>query len=327
MPEIKEPIEKSEAAGHTGAPQHTPSAFHKTRSHRTAFAADKLATFFFCAAGIFLVSLLFLFAGYIIYSGRESLTFHFLTSPPRFMQRGGGVGPQLFNSIYLLFISSVFSIPIGVGAGIYMAEYAKPNTITKSIRLSLETLSALPSIVVGLFGLLIFINVLGWGFSIMAGAMALMILNLPVITRVAEESIRNVPSSLKEGSLALGATHWQTIWKLILPSALPGILSGVILVTGRIFGEAAALLFTAGMSSPHLNFGDWNPLHYTSPLNPFRPAETLAVYTWKVNSEGLAPDARQIADGAAAVLIITVFLFNILARYIGRVLQNRVRSH
>ncbi len=301
--------------------------FCKSGNQRAAFFTDRLATFFFCSAGIFLVGLLFIFAGYIIYAGRDSLTFHFLTSPPRFMQKGGGIGPQLFNSIYLLIISSAFSVPIGVGAGIYMAEYARPNSITKAIRLSLETLSALPSIVVGLFGLLIFINVLGWGFSIMAGAMALMILNLPVITRVAEESIRNVPLTLKEGSLALGATHWQTIWKLILPAALPGILSGVILVTGRIFGEAAALLFTAGMSSPHLNFGDWNPLHYASPLNPFRPAETLAVYTWKVNSEGLAPDARQIADGAAAVLIITVFLFNILARYIGRALQKRGYSH
>lgn len=295
-------------------------------NHKKAFMADKVATYFFCLAGIFLVGLLILLSGYIIYNGRESLTFHFLTTPPLFMQKGGGIGPQLFNSIYLLLISTAFSIPVGVGAGIYMAEYAKPNATTRAIRLSLETLSSLPSIVIGLFGLLVFVNILGWGFSIMAGAMALMVLNLPVITRVAEESIRSVPLSLKEGSLALGATHWQTIWKLILPAALPGILSGIILVAGRIFGEAAALLFTAGMSSPQLNFSDWNPFHYASPLNPFRPAETLAVYTWKVNSEGLAPDARQIADGAAAVLIIAVFLFNICARYIGRALQNRVRS-
>ena len=295
-------------------------------NHKSAFRTDRIATGIFYAAGIFLVLLLFAFAGYIIYSGRASLNLHFLTTPPLFMQKGGGVGPQLFNSIYLLILASTLSVPLGVGAGIYMAEYARPSRLTRAIRLSLETLSALPSIVVGLFGLLIFINILGWGFSILAGAMALTILNLPVITRVAEESIRNVPPSLKEGSLALGATHWQTIWRLILPAATPGILSGVILVTGRIFGEAAALLFTAGMSSPPLNFSDWNPLHYVSPLNPLRPAETLAVYTWKVNSEGLVPDARQIADGSAAVLIITVFLFNFLARYLGKALQKRSRA-
>ena len=295
-------------------------------THKKAFLSDKIATYSFFLAGIFLVGVLILLAGYIIYAGRESLTLHFLTTGPLFMQKGGGIGPQLFNSIYLLIISLALSIPVGVGAGIYMAEYAKPNATTRAIRLSLETLSSLPSIVIGLFGLLVFVNLMGWGFSIMAGAMALMILNLPVITRVTEESISSVPLSLKEGSLALGATHWQTIWKLILPAALPGILSGIILVAGRIFGEAAALLFTAGMSSPQLNFSDWNPLHFASPLNPFRPAETLAVYTWKVNSEGLAPDARQIADGAAAVLVISVFLFNIIARHIGKTLQKRVRS-
>ena len=185
---------------------------------RPAFAADKIATYFFYVAGFFLVTLLFFFVGYIIYMGRESLNLGFLIRPPRFMEKGGGVGPQLFNSFYLLVISLIFSIPIGVGAGIYMAEYAKPNIITKAIRISLETLSSLPSIVVGLFGLLVFVNLTGWGFSIMSGAMALMILNLPVITRIAEESIRSVQLSLKEGSLALGATHWQTIWKLILPS-------------------------------------------------------------------------------------------------------------
>lgn len=295
-------------------------------NHKSAFIADKSATVLFYLAGLFLIILLFSLAGYIIYSGRASLNFSFLTKPPLFMQKGGGIGPQLFNSFYLLLISLFFSIPIGVGAGIYMAEYAKPSPITKAIRLSLETLSSLPSIVVGLFGLLVFVNLTGWGFSIMSGAMALMVLNLPVITRVAEESIRSVPLTLKEGSLALGATFWQTIWNVILPTSIPGILSGVILVMGRIFGEAAALLFTAGMSSPPLNFLDWNPFHSSSPLNLFRPAETLAVYTWKVNSEGLAPDARQIADGAAAVLIITVFLVNILARLIGRNLQKRVSS-
>ncbi len=296
------------------------------KHHFYTMFMDRLATSVFYLGGLILIALLFAFVGYVIYMGRASLNFHFIATPPLFMQKGGGIAPQLFNSFYLLLISLVLSIPIGVGAGIYMAEYAKDNWITKTIRLSLETLSSLPSIVVGLFGLIFFVNIAKWGFSLFSGAMALMILNLPVITRISEEAIRNVPHSIKEGSLAVGATKWQTIMRVILPAALPGLLSGIILITGRIFGEAAALLYTAGMSSPPLNFGDWNPFHPSSPLNPFRPGETLAVYTWKVNSESLAPDARQIADGSAAVLLITVFAFNIIARFIGQIMQRKYQT-
>lgn len=295
----------------------------QVRSHTSALLSDRIATAAFYAAGGFLILLFCSFVGYLLFTGRHRLTLRFITTPPLFMQPGGGIAPQLFNSFYLLVLSLVVSVPIGVGAGIYMAEYARPSRFTRVIRLCLDTLSSLPSIVVGLFGLLLFVNLTGWGFSLMSGAMALMVLNLPVITRVSEEAIRSVPSSLKEGSLALGATHWQTIWHLILPAAIPGLLSGIILVAGRVFGEAAALLFTAGMSSPPLNFADLNPLHPTSPLNPFRPAETLAVYTWKVNSESLVPDARQIGDGAAAILVVMVFAFNLLARCLGRTLQRR----
>lgn len=295
----------------------------QARRHAAALRYDRVATVVFYAAGTLLVLLFLAFVGYIVYTGRHSLNLQFLTTPPRFMEEGGGIAPQLFNSFYLLVLSLLVSVPIGVGAGIYMAEYARPSRWTRAIRLCLDTLSSLPSIVVGLFGLLVFVNLTGWGFSLMAGAMALMVLNLPVITRVSEEAIRSVPSTLKEGSLALGATHWQTIVRLILPAAIPGLLSGIILVAGRVFGEAAALLFTAGMSSPPLNFADFNPLHPASPLNPFRPAETLAVYTWKINSESLVPDARRIGDGSAAVLVLTVFTFNILARYLGRALQRK----
>jgi phosphate transport system permease protein len=163
----------------------------------------------------------------------------------------------------------------------------------------------------------------GWGYTLMSGALAVSVLNLPVITRISEDAIRNVPASVKEASLALGATHWQTIYKVIIPSAIPSLVTGLIMTSGRVFGEAAALLYTAGMSSPRLDFTNLNPFSTTSPLNPFRPAETLAVYIWKVNSEGLAPDARQIADGASAVLIGMVFIFNIGSRFLGRALSTK----
>ncbi|MGB9779988.1 phosphate ABC transporter permease PstA [Caldanaerobacter sp.] len=285
---------------------------------------DKIATVYFYLVAGFLVAFLLSLIGYILYQGRTRLTWSFLTSPPKFMEVGGGIGPQLFNSIELLIITLIISVPIGIGAGVYMSEYARPNLFTEIIRLSVETLSSMPSIVVGLFGLLVFVTMTGWGYSLMAGALALTVLNLPVMTRVSEDAIKSVPNSLREASFALGATKWQTITKVVVPAALPGILTGIILTAGRIFGEAAALLYTAGMSSPALNFSNFNPKSPTSPLNLFRPAETLAVYIWKVNSEGLAPDARQIADGASAVLLLAVLIFNLFARWLGGVVHRRM---
>lgn len=283
-----------------------------------AQAKDKIATLVFYIIAGFIVLLLLFFVGYILYMGKQRLNLSFITSAPVFMKEGGGIGPQLFNSLYLVVLSMVITLPIGLAAGIYMAEYARPNRITNAIRFCIETLASLPSIVIGLFGLILFVKMTGWGYTLMSGALAVSVLNLPIITRISEDAIRNVPSSLKEASLALGATHWQTIRKVIIPSAIPGLVTGAIMTSGRVFGEAAALLYTSGMSSPSMDFSNLNPFSPSSPLNPFRPAETLSVYIWKVNSEGLAPDARQIADGASAILLIAVFLFNMISRYLGR---------
>lgn len=284
---------------------------------------DKLATAFFYLVACSVLILLFIIVGYILIKGMGTLSWNFISTPPKFMEAGGGVAPQLFNSFYLLILSMIFTIPLGVGAGIYMAEYSKPGKITNFIRLCIETLSSLPSIVVGLFGFLVFVNKMGWGFSLLSGALAVTVLNLPQMTRVSEDAIRNVPQSIKEASLGLGASKWETIYKVMLPYALPGIITGTILTAGRVFGEAAALLYTAGMTTPDLKFNNWNPVSLSSPLNPMRPAETLSVYIWKVNSEALAPDARQIADGASALLIIIVFIFNMLSRYLGRLVQKK----
>lgn len=286
--------------------------------------ADKIATAVFYLVAGAVILLLVLFVGYIVYHGRERLNLRFITTPPVFGKAGGGIGPQLFNSVYMVVLSMLITVPIGLSAGIYMAEYAKPNRLTKIIRFCIETLASLPSIVIGLFGMLVFVNMTGWKYTLMGGALSVSVLNLPVITRLSEDAIKSVHSSIKEASLALGATHWQTILKVIIPSAIPGLITGVIITSGRVFGEAAALLYTAGMSSPPLDFTNLNPFDHSSPLNPFRPAETLAVYIWKVNSEGLAPDSRQIADGASAVLIISVFLFNIFSRFLGRRLNARL---
>lgn len=285
--------------------------------------ADRTATFIFYSVAVFILLLLFLVVGYILFKGLGTINLKFITSPPKFMEPGGGVAPQLFNSFYLLILSMLITVPLGVGAGIYMAEYAKPGRITSFIRLCIETLSSLPSIVVGLFGFLVFVTSFKWGFSVLSGAFAITILNLPAMTRISEDAIRSVHPSLKEASLALGATKWETIYKVLLPSAMPQLITGAIITAGRVFGEAAALLYTAGMSTPNLRFNNWNPASKSSPISPFRPAETLSVYIWKVNSEALTPDARQIADGASALLLMVVFLFNIISRSLGRLLYRR----
>ena len=283
---------------------------------------DKIATTFFYVIAVSVLLLLFSIVGYLLYKGGSTLSFNFITSAPKFMEAGGGVGPQLFNSFYLLVLSMIITIPAGVGAGIYMAEYAKPGFITNFIRLCIETLASLPSIVIGLFGFLIFVNTFHWGFSLMSGALAISVLNLPSMARISEDAIRSVHPSIKEASLSLGATKWETIYKVMLPSAMPQLITGAIITGGRVFGEAAALLYTAGMTTPELRF-DQNPFLKSSPFNPFRPAETLSVYIWKVNSEALAPDSRQIADGASALLLIFVFTFNIVSRFLGKVLYKR----
>ncbi|WEK53219.1 MAG: phosphate ABC transporter permease PstA [Candidatus Cohnella colombiensis] len=288
-----------------------------------AKTADKVATTIIIMLASVIVLVLAGLLGYILVRGLSHISFDFLTSAPQSFRKGGGIGPQLFNSIFLLVLTMIITIPIGLGAGIYMSEYAKPSKFTNFIRLIVEVLSSFPSIVVGLFGLLVLVNLFGFGFSLFSGALALTVFNLPLMVRITEQGLKSVPKEQKEASLALGISKWKTIRSVMIPIGIPVILSGTILAAGRVFGEAAALLFTAGMSSPRLDFTDWNPFSPFSPLNPFRPAETLAVHIWKVNSEGLAPDAAQIAAGASAVLVITVLLFNLSARWLGRYMYRK----
>lgn len=279
---------------------------------------DRLWTVILYIVSILVVVLLAIFIIYILYTGRNCFDMNFLFGDPKIGEAGGGIAPQLFNSFYMLIVSLAISVPFGVGAGIYLSQYAKDGFLVRIIRISIEAIAALPSIVVGLFGLLVFVNMTGWGFTLLGGALAITILNLPSLTRVSENAITAAAEGIKEASLGLGATKWQTICKVILPTAFPQILTGIILAAGRIFGEAAALLYTAGMSAQHLNFGTANLLTGKSPFSLFRSAETLAVYIFQLNSEASIPDAAKIASGASAVLIIMVLIFNIGARILGK---------
>ena len=212
----------------------------------------------------------------------------------------------------------IISVPLSLGAAIYLVEYAPGNRVTHIIKTVIEVLSSLPSIVVGLFGFLLFVIYFGWGFSIISGAFALTIFNIPLLVRVIQQALESVPTTQRDAGLALGLTRWETTIHILLPTAMPAIITGIILSAGRVFGEAAALIYTAGQSAPMLDFTCLDFSSPTCPWNIFRPAETLAVHIWKINSEGVVPDLAAISNGTAAVLMICVLLFNLIARFVGK---------
>lgn len=264
--------------------------------------------------GFLILAILALFLVYILYKGVPVLSLAFILGKPSDIEAGGGVGPQLFNSFYILFLSMAVSIPVAVGAGVYLAEYAKDNALTRVVRLSTESLATVPSIVLGLFGMIIFVNFLGFGFSILGGALTLLLLNLPVLVRVTEESVNAVPKFYREASLALGATKLQTIAKVVLPSAMPGIVTGVTLTAGRALGETAILIFTAGTTVSRHMFD----------TDVFAGGETLAVHMWYLMSTGLVPDRDLIANGIGALLILTILIFNLLFAIPLNIMQRRM---
>jgi phosphate transport system permease protein len=280
----------------------------------SARITNKLATAVMWLAGLLIVGILAAFLLFILYKGLPVLSFNFLFGMPSELRAGGGVGPQLFNSFYILALSMASSIPVALGAGIYLAEYAGNNRLTDLIRLSTESLATVPSIVLGLFGMIIFVNMFGLGFSIIGGALTLTLLNLPVLVRVTEESIRTVPMHYREASLALGATKWQTIWRVVLPNALPGIITGITLTAGRALGETAILIFTAGTTVSRV----------LPDFDVTAAGETLAVHMWYVMAVGLVPDRVNIADGIGALLIVTILIFNLMFTIPGKILQKKL---
>ncbi|HEM2844551.1 TPA: phosphate ABC transporter permease PstA [Streptococcus suis] len=287
---------------------------------------DKLATgILYSIAGVIVVILTSLIL-YILLRGLPHVSWDFLTSKSSSYKAGGGIGIQLYNSFFLLVVTLLISVPLSTGAGIYLAEYAKKGPLTNFIRTCIEILSSLPSVVVGLFGYLIFVVQFEYGFSILSGALALTVFNLPQMTRNVEDSLRHVHHTQREAGLALGLSRWETVLHVVIPEALPGIVTGIVLASGRIFGEAAALIYTAGQSAPALDWSNWNPLSATSPISIFRQSETLAVHIWKVNSEGTIPDATQVSAGSAAILLVFILIFNLSARYIGKKLHAKMTS-
>lgn len=233
----------------------------------------------------------------------------FLITLPSETTAGGGIGPQLFNTVYTAALSTAVTLPIGIGAAVYLARFARSRALRASVRVALDTLAALPSIVYGLFGFLVFVVELRAGYSLMAGACVLALLNLPLVVGIAEESLRAVPRDLEEASLALGATRVTTVLRVTVPYAWPGILGAVVLSVGRVFAESAPLIMTAGTTISRAS---------AFSLDPMRGGETLAVHLWYVNSSGLSPDRADVSAGTAAMLVVLVTLTNLLAARLGR---------
>ena len=293
---------------------------------RRARAWDHVATVVLWALVLAIIALLVAPLGYVGVSGiGKALDPHFLTAKPEQFKEGGGIGPELFNSFYLLVLTLLISLPISLGGAIFLTQYAPSGPVTSVAKTAIETLSSLPSIVVGLFGMLTFVLGMGWGFSILSGALTLTMFNIPILVRTTQQALEAVPRDQRDAALALGLTRWEATVHILVPRAMPAIVTGVILSAGRVFGEAAALIYTAGQSAPALSWAA--PItSMANPLNVMRPAETLAVHIWKINSEGVVPDLAAVSAGTAAVLMICILVFNVLARIVGRALERRMTA-
>jgi phosphate transport system permease protein len=277
--------------------------------------ADQVATVVLWVMASSIIVLLIAFIVYMFVLGAQYLTPSFLFGLPADTTAGGGVGPEIYNSFYILILTLVMTIPLATAAGVYLQEYAKPGRFREAVVFSAESLATVPSLVMGLFGLLVFVYYFNWKYTALGGALTLTLLNLPALMRVTQEALASVSDTYREASMGIGATKLQTILRVVLPSAIGRMTTGVVLVAGRIFGETAALVFTSGMSISTNRPYD---------LNPFHPAETLAVHLWYTHTESIVPDAARIGNGSGLVLLIMVLVFNIVARIGGRALSKRL---
>ena len=286
-------------------------------AQRRAKLIDRIATAAMSLAALLLVIVLFGVIFQLLRAGLPGLSWQFLTSAGSLTSGNGGIGPQIFVTIYVLVLSLLLSTPISVGAAIYLAEYARPGRVTDAIRFSTEALASVPSVVFGVFGSIVFLTYFGFGFSVLSGALTLTLLNLPLMVRITEDSIRAVPESYREASLALGGTRWETIRKAVLPSAVPGIITGIVLTGGRIIGETAPLILTTGTTiSSNARYS----------LDPLATGETLAVHIWVLKIVGVPglENAQQVADASAATLLIIVLVINLVAAYFTERLRKRL---
>jgi phosphate transport system permease protein len=256
----------------------------------------------YAAAGL-ICALLIGLIGYIIYRGIGNISWEFVSTKPSLIKDTIGILPNILNTIYIIIITLIIVLPIGIGAAIYLSEYAKNKKLVRIIELATETLAGIPSIIYGLVGMLVFVQFFSLGTSLIAGALTLVIMTLPTIIRTTQESLKTVPSAYREGSLALGAGKWYMIRTVVLPCVTDGIVTGCILAVGRIVGESAALLFTAGMANEIIGVLD--------SVKAGNSGSTLTVALYVYAKERGDFDT---AFAIAAILIALTFIINIAAK-------------
>ncbi len=271
-----------------------------------------MRTLIYVAAAIVVALLIFLL-GYILYRGLPNLTWEFLTSEESVVRDVQGIGPAILNTLYVIIATLIVVLPLGVGAAIYLTEYATNHKLVAAIEFATETLAGIPSIIYALVGVLVFAESLALGKTLIAGAFTLVIMVLPTVIRTTQESLKTVPQSYREGSLGLGSGKWHMIRTVVLPSSIDGIVTGCILAIGRIVGESAVLLYTVGMSMQMQDF-------FRNGLESFFSASgstlSVALYVYaKVRAD------FDLAFSVAVVLIIITLVINLAASIAGRKLK------
>lgn len=291
-------------------PQHTSGIRRKKLSEQTAFWLFRLMS-------IAVVGVLFWILGFIIVKGIGVISWEFLTGMPRDGMTAGGILPAIVGTLCLTLGSIVIAFPLGILSGIYISEYTRDNWLVKLIRIMTNNLSGVPSIVFGLFGMALFVNTLGFGDSIIAGSFTLALLVLPIVIRTTEEALRRIDDSYRLGSLALGATKLQTIRRVLLPMAMPNIITGLILSVGRVSGETAPILFTAvAYFLPKL------------PSSIFDQVMALPYHLYVIATSGTDLEAtRPMAYGTALVLIAIVLVINLAANGLRRYFNKKVKMN
>ena len=286
-------------------------------NHKKKILAEKIAFGTFKLLSGVIVTVLFVILAFIIIKGASVLNWDVITPPPTDGMRGGGVWPAIVGTFYLMIGSALFAFPLGIMSGIYMHEYAKSGRVVKFIRMMTNNLAGIPSIVFGLFGMSLFVNFFGFGDSILAGSLTLGLLALPLVIRTTEEALKAIPNSFREGSLALGATKLQTIRKVILPMAMPNVITGLILALGRVSGETAPILFTcAAYFLPQL------------PQSVFDQCMALPYHLYVLATSGTDMEKQiPIAYGTALVLVIIILLVNLLANAMRNYFQNKLKTN
>ena len=271
-------------------------------------AYDRILRFllYFCAA--LTCALLLFIIGYIFFKGLPHVTWQFLSTQPSFIKDTIGILPNILNTVYLVGVTLIITLPLGVGAAIYLTEYARNRRLVAAIEFATETLTGIPSIIFGLVGMLFFIQMMGLKTGVLAGGLTLVVMILPTIVRTTQESLKTVPNSYREGSLALGAGKWHMIRTVVLPNAIDGIVTGCILAVGRIVGESAALLYTAGFG---LVLNDF----FTS-LESSSASLTVALYVYA--SERGETD---VAFAIATILMVLTLVINLSASLVGKKLK------